>query len=352
MKGRVIALDHLWGHEAAALMVDGQLQDILIDPSAVSPLPPGTICRGTVDRLMKGQGGVFLRLPEGQRGFLREVKGLSEGQSVIVQVSGSAEDGKALPLSQRLLFRGRTGIATPGAPGVNVSRRIKEEDARSELTAIGQSALRDAGASEGMGLVIRTAAMLASDDEVAEELTALATLAAQVTADQTGEPEVLVDADSPWRAAWIDWSDPDPDEVDEGEGSFDRHAVTDAVDALLVPQIDLDGGASAFVEVTRALIAVDVNTGRDTSPAAALKANIALARDLPRQLRLRGLGGQVVIDFAPISKRDRGTLDQTLRAAFRSDGAETNLVGWTAMGLYELSRKRDRMPLSRLATAQ
>ena len=81
-------------------------------------------------------------------------------------------------------------------------------------------------------------------------------------------------------------------------------------------------------------------------PAAALKANIAAARDLPRQLRLRGLGGQVVVDFAPMPKRDRATVEQVLRAAFKGEAAETSLAGWTALGLYELVRKRDRLPLA------
>ena len=112
--------------------------------------------------------------------------------------------------------------------------------------------------------------------------------------------------------------------------------------------VRLPGGASAMIEPTRALVAIDVNTGSDSSPAASLKANIALARDLPRQLRLRGLGGQVVIDFAPVPKRDRATLDQVLRAAFKGEASETTLIGWTAMGLFEISRKRDRAPLAQL----
>ena len=118
---------------------------------------------------------------------------------------------------------------------------------------------------------------------------------------------------------------------------------------MLSDRVDLSGGAFGFVEQTRALVAIDVNTGTDTSPAAALKANIAMVRDLPRQLRLRGLGGQIVVDFAPMSRRDRAVLDQSLRAAFKGEASETNLVGWTTMGLYEINRKRDRVPLARLA---
>ena len=108
------------------------------------------------------------------------------------------------------------------------------------------------------------------------------------------------------------------------------------------------GKDRAEIEALRALVAIDVNTGSDHSPAAGLKANIALARDLPRQLRLRGLGGQIVVDFAPMPKRDRGTVEQILRSAFKAEAAETVLIGWTAMGLYEISRKRDRVALARL----
>jgi Rne/Rng family ribonuclease len=103
-----------------------------------------------------------------------------------------------------------------------------------------------------------------------------------------------------------------------------------------------------LIEPTRALIAVDVNTGADSSPAAALKVNIAAARELPRQLRLRGLGGQVTVDFAPMPKRDRATLEQQLRVAFKGEAAETSLAGWTPLGNFELQRKRDRVALTQV----
>ena len=115
--------------------------------------------------------------------------------------------------------------------------------------------------------------------------------------------------------------------------------------ALRTPKVDLPGGGNMLIEPTRALVAVDVNTGPDTSPAASLKVNIAAARDLPRQLRLRGLGGQIVVDFAPMPKKERAILDQVLRAAFKTEAAETNLAGWTTLGLFEMTRKRDRLPL-------
>ena len=343
MKGRVIALDQIGGQAAAALIVDGQLHDFLIDPAGDVP-QPGAICRAVADRPMKGQGGVFVRLPQGDTGFLRQVSGVAPGQRLLVQVSGVAEPGKAVPVTTRLLFKSRYAIVTPGAPGRNISRRIHDEQTRAALAALAASAM--AGADADLGLILRSACETADADDIAADITAMRDLAQAVLADLEGGPELLVEGAMAQEIAWRDWSDPKPDEVADAEGAFAAHGVAEMVDAVLVPAVALPGGGHMMIEPTRALVAVDVNTGPDTSPAAALKANIAAARDLPRQLRLRGLGGQVVVDFAPMSKRDRAVLDQVLRAAFKGESAETSLAGWTPLGLFELVRKRDRLPLA------
>lgn len=349
MKGRQVVLGQVFGLDAAALLVDGQLEDLLIDPGAVAAFAPGAICRAKVDRLVKGQGGVFVRLPDGERGFLRD-KGLSEGQNLIVQVTGVAEDGKAIPLSTRLLLRGRYVIVTPGVVGVNVSRQIRDENLRQSLIDLGTDALPEDHSD--LGLIIRSAAANADFDDIADELNQLVAMALDITAEVNGVPELLLDAPSPSESAWNDWAEPEPDSVDDSDDSFAQIGAEDAVAALLSPRFELGGGAWAEIEALRALVAIDVNTGSDTSPAAGLKANIALARDLPRQLRLRGMGGQIVVDFAPMPKRDRGTLEQILRSAFKAESAETVLIGWTNMGLFELSRKRDRIGLKRLIASQ
>lgn len=344
MKGRQILMGQIFGRDGAMLLVDGRLEDFAIDPDGLVPFAPGTILRGRVNRLVKGQGGVFVTLPGGESGYLRDRSGLGEGQPVLVQVSGVAEPGKAVPLTSRLLIRGRYAIATPDKPGVNISRSISDEDRRAELQALGDEGL----AGRDCGLILRSAAEMADDDEIADEIAEIVGIATAIVGDLQGPEELLFDAPSPSDTAWRDWAEPAPDSVEEFEILPDD--AIDAVHALLDDRLSLPGGAFATIEPTRALVAIDVNTGRDHSPAAALKANIALARELPRQLRLRGLGGQVVVDFAPISKRERGTLEQELKKAFRSDGADAALSGWTAMGLFELSRKRDRIPLSLLAS--
>jgi len=342
MKGRVVILDEVGGCAAAALMADGQLIDLLIDPQTDEALP-GAIYRAVADRPMKGQGGMFVKLPEGS-GFLRQSSGISPGARLLVQVTGPTEPGKATPVTTRLLFKSRYAIVTPGAPGRNISRQIRDEALRAELETLATAGL--AGVDASVGVILRSACAKAEAAEIRDDIAAMRDLAEAVLADTNGGPELLVEGASAQETAWRDWADPAPDEVDDSAGSFGTHGVDDQIAALLVPRVDLPGAGHMMIEPTRALVAIDVNTGGDTSPAAGLKANIAAARELPRQLRLRGLGGQVVIDFAPVPKRDRAVLDQVLRAAFKGEAAETSLVGWTTLGLFELVRKRDRLSLA------
>ncbi|MGQ0564517.1 MAG: ribonuclease E/G [Gemmobacter sp.] len=342
---RVVILDEIAGRPVAALLVDGALHELAVDPEGDTVLP-GAIFRALADRPMKGMGGMFVKLPGGTSGFLRQTDGLAPGRPVIVQVTGPAEPGKALPVTTRLLFKSRFAIVTPGAPGLNISRRIKETGLRADLEAMAAEGM--AGADEGLGLILRSACDGAEPDAVAEDIAAMRGLAQAVTADVTGPPELLLDGATAHDVALRDWLDPAPDDLLSDPGSLEAQGALDLIADLLAPRIDLPGGGHMMIEPTRALVAVDVNTGPDTSPAAALKVNIAAARDLPRQLRLRGFGGQVVVDFAPMPKRDRAVLDQVLRAAFKGEAAETNLAGWTVRGLYEMTRRRDRLVLADL----
>ena len=337
MNGRMIVLDHLGGQEAAALLVDGRLDDLLIDdPSAPRP---GAIFRAICDRPLKGQGGMMLRLPEGSA-FLRSAKGLRPGQPMLVQVTGVTEPGKAVPVTDRVLFKSRYAIVTPGAPGINVSRQIVEEDERDRLLEIAHGAFE----SEH-GLILRSACDGADAAEIADDIAEMLALADAVMADADGaDPEALTEGDGPHVLAWRDWV---ADTVITEAGGFEREGVLDQIGALAGAEVPL-GEGMMFVEPTRALVAVDVNTGGDTSPAAALKANLAACRALPRALRLRGLGGQITVDFAPMSKAHRKQVEQSLRGSFRNCPIETSLVGWTPMGLFELQRKRERAPTAQL----
>lgn len=338
MKGREILLDTLGGAPAAALLVDGRLEDLLIDPG--TPLAPGAILRGKIDRVTKG--GAFVTLPGGS-GFLRG-GAQKQGRPILVQVTGFAEAGKAVPLTSRLIFKGRTVIVTPGAEGINISRQVKREDERLRLFGAVDTY---AAATSPHGIVVRTQAVGADEADIAREVDTILALADKAIARGDGPPELLLPAPSPHQLARREWLVGSPDDVPSRTGTFEAYGVYEELDGLFATVGAKTEGA-LFVEPTRAMIAVDVNTGSDFSPSAGLKANLAAARELPRQLRLRGLGGQVVVDFAPMPKPQRRTLEEALSKAFRADPVETSLVGWTRLGLFELNRKRDRRPLAEI----
>jgi Ribonuclease G/E len=336
MKGRTIILDHIGDREAAALMVDGKLEDFLVESDAPAP---GTIYRARADRPVKGQGGMFMTTPDGPA-FLRQVKGLAPGQMLLIQVTGFAEPGKALPVTQKILFKSRYAIVTPEAPGLNISRSIRDEEERDRLLEIAHEQMGESG----YGLILRSACAGAGAEEISEDVAAMAALAAQVMTDEGDEPELLAEGDGPHLLAWRDWTE--AADVERQPGGFEHHGVLEALDIAQGIREPLGGGAYLFVEPTRAMVAVDVNTGSDTSLAAGVKANMACARALPRVLRVRGLGGQIVLDLAPMPKKDRRGFESTLRAALKADSEETVMAGWTNLGHFELQRKRGRIPLS------
>ena len=334
MKGRSILLDHVNGREAAALAENGRLQDVLLEADAPAP---GTIYRAIADRPVKGQGGMFLKTPDGPA-FLRQVKGLAPGQSLLVQVTGYAEPGKALPVTQKLLFKSRYAIVTPGAPGRNISRSIKDDAERDRLLEIAHDVLGDVET----GLILRSSCAKVDDEAIADDIAAMAGLCSSVTSDESIGMETLAQGDGPHLLAWREWTE--PAEIITQNGCFEDFGVLDALDHASGAREALDSGALMFIEPTRALVAVDVNTGSDVSLTAGTKANMACARDLPRALRVRGLGGQIVLDLAPMPKKDRRAFETALRQSFRKDSIETALVGWTPLGHYELQRKRLRVP--------
>lgn len=341
MKGTTIHLDTFAGRLAAARLKDGLLDDLLVAPDEGTPLP-GAIYRATVDRVLKGQGGAMLNLPDGTA-YLRGAKGLRPGESLQVQVTGYAEPGKAVPVTEHPIFKSRFAIATPGKPGFNVSRQIRDDDLRDSLLELAHDTLGPPGET---GLILRSAATEGSLDEIAADMVAMIELARQVAEDRTGEPLLLVDGSDPHTEAWREW--PLPDALHTQPGNFVEHGIDTMIEDLRDSRVSLSGDHWISIEPTRALVAVDVNTGADASLAAGLKADIAAARALPAALRCRGLGGQIVIDMAPAPKKDRRQIEQVLRAAFRADSVDTVLAGWTPLGHFELQRKRERLPLHRI----
>ncbi|MCH8168752.1 MAG: ribonuclease E/G [Proteobacteria bacterium] len=375
MKGRVILIDMPEERaDQAALLVDGRLEDLLLDPPDGDTTPaPDEIYWAKVDRLVPKMGGAFVKLTPEHRGFLREAKGLREGDQLPTYVSVFAEPGKAIPVSRHLLFKSRWLILTPGRPGVNVSRSIRDPQERERLSKC------VAEPDENCGIIVRTAAR-GVEEEMLRKVAKAATSGMRITPEVGkifAEHSKRIWGGGAVLSAVREWTDPTPDEIVyagdgqpdieeaawvfreypdldavatlfDGPDLFDHYGVWDEIERLKSPRAELPSGAWMAVEATRAMVTVDVNTGGEFGGGAALTANLEAARELPRQLRLRGLGGQVIIDFAPLPKKDRKRIEAALKAAFRRDPVETSLAGWTPLGNFELQRKRERRPLSEL----
>ena len=343
MRGRQILIEPLpAGGHAAALVVDGRLQDLLIDPDPADPAPrPEAVYRALPGRPMKGTGGVIVDLGGGVAGFLRAAKPPPPGRPLVVQVSGWAEPGKAAPVGARLRLKRRTAMLTPGAPGRNLARSLRDPDRRAALAALADAAM--AGTDPGLGLVLRTAAGDADGPEIEADIAALRAEWTEIS-EADGPPRLLRPAPGAAEEALREWRLPG-DGLREAPTALAEAGIWEEVAALAQSLVPL-GQGSMTVEPTRALVAVDVNTGGDLSPAAALKVNLAAAAELPRQLRLRGLGGQVTIDFAPLARAERPRVERALARALADDGVETTVAGWTPLGHLELQRKRARRPLA------
>jgi len=394
VKGRVILIDMPEDRASqAALVIDGKLEDLLLDSprdTRIQAPAPGEIYWAKVERLVPKMGGAFLTLAPGLDGFLRDAKSIKEASGVLVQVVAYAEPDKATPVTSRLLYKGRRIIHTPDAPGINVSRQIKDEAERKRLVEAVESwtpspANREPALSQYAamhrdgGFILRTAAQGAPARELQVELSwVLAKRSSREGLTRGRDPGTTAGASLAIDQAMREWTSELPDEilltesatrlvlhpseierrasadldrvmrVDPDPDPFDHYGVWDEIDRLKSSRADLPSGAWMAIEATRAMVTVDVNTAGEFSGGAALTANLEAAKELPRQLRLRGLGGQIIIDFAPLPKKDRRRIEEALKSAFRRDAIETTLAGWTPLGHFELLRKRERRPLSEL----
>jgi len=344
-KGRIVVLDEVNGKPAAALLVNGQIHDLLIEADNNLPKPEA-IYRGRTTLPMKGQNGIILDIGNGQKAFLRNAKGIPQGTQMTVQVATHAEIGKATPVVNKLIFKSRYCIVTPDAPGLNIARSIKDDEERDRLLEIVHEV--STNRSTEYGLIIRSSAMDIDADAISDDINAMYDLADNVMSQTSGDPALIMPAPTAEMKAWRDWVNPDPDEVIKEINSFETMGIWDHIEKLKHSKSKLPNGASMIIEPTSAFVAVDVNTGNDFSLSAGLKANLAVAKELPNQLSLRGLGGQIIIDFAPSPKKDRKLIETALNSSFRKGKIDTVVVGWTTLGNFELQRKRERIPLSEL----
>lgn len=347
--GVVIAIDTLDGCEHVAVIKDGVLQDILRDsPAAVAP---EAVFLAKPSRDLHAQKAMIVDLGAGVTGFLKYAGADAPSMAntpFLVQIKTTPSEDKAAPVTQKILLKGGYVILALKSEAsdkteINISKSIVEPALRDSLKQLIETTLQDLDPPHHFAVILRTAAGLGAADEIAADLRQITAQAQQIKdAAAQGKAGLLLPAPSARTRAMRDFYTPQtprPQIIDE-PACFERLGIHEQLDALETPRVPLPNGARMVIEPTSALIAVDVDTGGDLSGGAGAKANLACAAELPRQLRLRALGGQIVIDPAPMPKRDRVQFERALHKAFSADSVPTERVGWTKLGHFELQRKR------------
>ncbi|MEJ2767690.1 Rne/Rng family ribonuclease [Mycetohabitans sp. B46] len=383
--------------ELRVAIVDGQkLIDIDIE-TAGREQRKGNIYKGVVTRIEPSLEACFVNYGEDRHGFLpfKEVArqyfkdgvemrsariqdALHEGQELIVQVEKEERGNKGAALTTFISLAGRYLVLMPNNPrGGGVSRRIEGDDRQELRETMAQLELPD-----GMSMIARTAGIGRSAEELQWDLNYLLQLwrAIEAAANGTRGPLLIYLESSLVIRAIRDYFQPDigeilidtPDIHDQARAFmevvmpdnlgkvkryhddvplFSRFQIEHQIETAYSRTVPLPSGGAVVIDHTEALVAIDVNSARATKGAdieeTALRTNLEAADEVARQLRLRDLGGLIVIDFIDMeSAKSQREVEQRLKDALKHDRARVQMGKISRFGLMELSRQRLRPALS------
>ncbi|MBE5759395.1 MAG: Rne/Rng family ribonuclease [Clostridiales bacterium] len=393
-----------------ALVEDTELLEVQVETRGNERLV-GNIYKGKVENILPGMQAAFVDIGQDKNAFLyagdiiedpsefdfpnekpkrKEVEKipnikdmLKQGQEILVQVLKQPGGTKGARITTHITLPGRMMVLMPTVDHVGVSRRIVDEDERERLKEIFTRIK-----PEGMGVIVRTAAEGFSEEEFKTEINFLARLWERIRqkANLVSAPRLIhaeetllfrsirdmftADVDRFFIndkeyfdkvKAFVDITIPELSErvylVPEDEEIFDRYQIESKLEKAFNRKVWLKSGAYLIIEETEALTVIDVNTGKyigeDNLQETILKTNIEAAKEIARQLRLRDIGGIVVIDFIDMEiLENRQRVITELAEACKKDRTKCNVLGMTELGLIEMTRKKMRQKLSALVEKQ
>jgi ribonuclease G len=374
----------------------------------------GNIILGRVQRVLPGMQAAFVDIGLDRAGFLgaREARCLAdlpdfdeeertpkigdcvrEGEEIVVQVVKDPIGEKGARLSANVTIPGRLMVLVPNQPGIALSRRIDDEAERARLVAVGEQMIagdlsKEGGGAlvPGAGYIVRSAGIGATVQDFREDAERLAeawrpvmqrrkkmpvpstlyhdldpverTMRDEIDAQTT---RVVIDDAQACEAARAYCRRAMPEAEDKielfaGPGMlFDTYDLEDEIERLMSTRVPLPSGGWITIEGTEALTAIDVNSGSFTASTGleetSLKINTEAADEIGRQLRLRGIGGLIVVDFIHVAEQEN--IDKILAVLSESlakDRTPTQISPMSEFGLVEITRKRIRDPLVKLMT--
>ena len=383
-----ILINSSYNDELRVALVDGAKLFDLDTEVTDRVLYKGSIFKATVSRIEKSLNAAFVDFGSTRHGFLplRELtknfykknsqgkteSTLKEGQEILVQINKEERGTKGATLSTQISIAGRfmVLIANSNKSG-GISRRItgdEREDLKNQIAKL--------DIPEGMGVIIRTAGIDRSFEELQNDLNYLISLWDDINATQASADspqliykddklivrvfrdifrddieEILVDDKSVFEEAknFAELVIPDQkDKVklyDEEIPLFNRYQIESQIELAFQREISLPSGGSIVIDPTEAMTTIDINSARSTKgkdiEETALKTNLEAAKEIARQLRLRDVGGLIVVDFIDMqSEESQNKVENAFRRAVSSDRARIQMASISRFGLLEISRQR------------
>ncbi len=383
-----ILINSSYNDELRVALVDGAKLFDLDTEVTDRVLYKGSIFKATVSRIEQSLNAAFVDFGSTRHGFLplkelsrnfykKNSQGksectLKEGQEILVQINKEERGTKGATLSTQISIAGRfmVLIANSDKSG-GISRRItgdEREDLKNQISKL--------DIPEGMSVIIRTAGIDRSFEELQNDLNYLISLWDDINATQASADspqliykddklivrvfrdifrddieEILVDDKSVFEEAknFAELVIPDQkDKVklyDEEIPLFNRYQIESQIELAFQREISLPSGGSIVIDPTEAMTTIDINSARSTKgkdiEETALKTNLEAAKEIARQLRLRDVGGLIVIDFIDMQNEDsQNKVENAFRKAVSSDRARIQIASISRFGLLEISRQR------------
>ncbi len=386
------------GETRVALLDQGRVVEVFLERQGEGTRV-GDIFLGRVARVMGGIEAAFVEIGLARAGFLaaRDVrrangesspppigKMVHEGQRLIVQAIKDPIGEKGVRLTAEVGLPGRYMVFQPDRPGIFVSRQIEDDAERARLATIAEAALMQATGGKA-GCIVRTAAAGATEADLVADVTRLADGWAAIARRAQGEKapallyhdgdhvaralrdqaregirKIIIDGRQGLAAArsWAERFEPALlDRLVGHDGAlpvFEERGIEAELDCVTNPRVNLPRGGFLMIQTTEALTAIDVNSGgyaKGGAGEAAFRTNMDAAVEIARQLRLRAIGGLIVIDFIHMTEAERNdAVMASLRGALARDRAPVQVTGFSPLGLVEMTRKRIREPLGHQLT--
>ncbi len=380
--------------ELRMAMVDGQrLYDLNIEAPA-SERKKANIYKGTITRIEPSLEAAFVDYGADRHGFLplKEISSeyfvkdtksggkpnikevLKEGQDIVVQVDKEERGNKGAALTTFVSLPGRFIVLKPNkARSGGVSRRITGAD-RDEA----RTTLNDIGVPDGMSIILRTAGIDRSAEELVWDMENLLTVWTAILNVVLERPspfliyresdsvvralrdyltneigEILIDDEATYKDAYEHVSQTMPHNLrklkhyDDPVPLFTRFQIETQIESAFAHDVTLPSGGSIIIDHTEAMVSIDINSARATKgsdiEATALNTNLEAADEIARQLRIRDLGGLIVIDFIDMGpQKHQRDVENCLREAVYQDRARVQIGKISRFGLLEMSRQRLR----------